>query len=182
MNWLAAPGRILVRDGGRVLTYDRTARPGDLVAAYADMLRCAGFMVSEARSAESNPMIRKGPKLECVEDLGGAGGRYVDGLILIGLVDAQRLANSIGILPAFVAGRLLAHELGHALRRAGAWAPYDREEDAADFLAGSLDGMRRKDPRLGALVFRALGARGDATHSDADARERVYLEGFRRTG
>ncbi len=147
------------------------------------------------------------PRLEFVRSLRGKAGLFTERLIVVGVMDALEIAEQIWrrhrdwvmrrvaylhggqrfdpemsrrFLFVFVAGRIIAHEFGHALRRyLDVWTPYPFDEEAsADFWAGVIDRLRRKDHELGQEVFFAIGCDGPGCrHPTPDGRAHAYLAG-----
>lgn len=138
------------------------------------------------------------PALLAVEDAGGMGGFYFTGggPIVVGHQDVLDLAvryvqafvcSDLRFVPkkaieqayALVYGRILAHELGHALDEAGFGTPFRHQEARADYLAGKIDAARGKDSTLGARLFWSIGCEGPScTHPSHDARAEAYLRGY----
>lgn len=78
-----------------------------------------------------------------------------------------------------IAGRVLAHELGHALRSRGVVAPYADEEANADYLAGALDAARGKSRLLGEEFFFSIGCnRAGCDHPPSAVRKAAYSRGY----
>lgn len=158
--------------------------PAELLAAYREIVA-----FSELIGA---------PRLVVVRSAGGAAGIYFggSGVIVLGLEDVRDLALAVvdaefGLLPLarrrrvfpamfyLAAGRILAHEVGHAMDHAGLPVPYEDAEPAADFFAGCIDARRGKDRRLGALVFWETGCnKPQCSHPPSGARADAYCFGY----
>lgn len=76
-------------------------------------------------------------------------------------------------------GRVLAHEVGHALRSRGVGTPFEDEEKAADYLAGILDAKRHKSRVLGEKFFFSIGCNHPGCdHPTSEARRAAYNQGY----
>lgn len=179
-------GKILKVHGGLASkAYRRTPVPAAMAAAYYEMVSVV-------------PELSYVPQLIAVEDAGGAGGLYLTGggPIVVGHRDVLGLAlryvrtfvaadllvpmEVIEWAYALVYGRIVAHELGHALDESGFYAPFSHPEARADYLAGMIDAARGKDRTLGARLFWGIGCAGPAcTHPPHDMRAEAYLRGYR---
>lgn len=193
--WHVTPGEVVLLEGAEETHFDRAQVPSEIANAFQKMWELAGF---------SCP-----PRLEFVRTLHGTGGLYVNGLIVVGIADAEEIARSIWtewgdrvkerarqicqnpwlsstevyeFVRVAVQGRIVAHELGHAMRDDLAEpTPFDDEEAAADFLAGKLDALRGKDRELGSLIFYAIGCEGLlCTHATPCGRAHAYVTGYER--
>lgn len=191
--WKTTSSEVIVWVAGREYRYRRELVPIVVQDAFREMRRA---------SALSCP-----PHLEFVESLRGAGGVYYDSLILIGMQDSKQIAEGIWctyeewvtqklrylcalygcrgcdpqqFLVIAVQGRILAHEMGHAMRElGGAWTPFDNEEAAADFLAGVLDALRGRDVELGKVIFYSIGCEEFwCTHPSPCGRAHAYVSGY----
>lgn len=149
------------------------------------------------------------PRLEFFDTLHGSGGLFFfdSWVIGIGLTDAGVIADALlrdhpdevrrialelaagrrlarvdlrKIILGGVMGRVIAHELGHALLARGYRNPYAPDAEAgADFYAAKFDAARGKNGRLGQLVFHTVGCTGRlCTHPSPDTRAAVYAHGY----
>ncbi len=204
MKECASRGGVWWISGGRLILVDarRRARWLPIIAfPHEEVLRKAfGEMIGVAGNLGCRP------RLVFVESLAGSGGIYADGLIAVGLQDARQIleqvwagnpATLIGRIRAvtgdaamsirqaanflFVAvvARIIAHELGHAMRaQLGVRTPFSDEEAAADFIAGVLDGARGRDREIGRRIFRAIGCEAlTCTHPTPYERAWAYVAG-----
>jgi hypothetical protein len=193
--WRIRGNEIVIRGPEGDERYARVQAPHpELVNAYHAMLNLF-------------PQLPVRPRLEFVRSLRGRGGLFTERLIVVGVRDALDIAEqvwhqdrdwvirrvayvhggqqfdaarSFRFLFVFVAGRIIAHEFGHALRHyLDVWTPYPFDEEAtADFWAGVLDRLRRKDRELGKAVFFAIGCEGEGCrHPSPHGRAHAYLEG-----
>lgn len=176
---------LLLHDGAMPKVFTKAAIPARVVSAFQEMIAVATGLCCV-------------PWLYAVEDAHGLGGFYVrgGGPIVIGHRDVVQLATTyvttfltkkLRHLPkeAFVDvldlvyGRVLAHELGHALDEAGFASPFLHPEARADYFAGVLDALRGKDAALGSRFFATIGCKGLAcTHPPHDVRATAYLTGY----
>jgi hypothetical protein len=139
--------------------------------------------------------LEEAPTLILAQDVGGHGALYLPvGQIVVGWEDVCALAERVRLiliqqqnefvpinqLRALAVGRLLAHEVGHALSYTGVESPYDHHaEAAADYWAGVVDGMRRFPiPHIGQWIFASIGCLGPAcAHPSPVDRATIYAEG-----
>lgn len=167
--------------------------PRELAAAYSSMYRATDLSCA--------------PRLVVVTSAGGAGGLFMPGLIVVGREDALTIArrmwrqehrrlrstiagyllrhgirtrNYLAFLEMAVLGRIVAHELGHALVYEGHETPFDHPEAAADYLAGRLDAARGREGRIGEAIFRGIGCRElICSHPSPHGRALAYASGYR---
>lgn len=181
--------------GWRVEDFDFIEPPKELLDAAEDMRR---------RSGIPNP-----PPVYFVRSARGHGGYFIpdSNMVIVGIEDAQAIAANIwqeneayvravvadivrrhGAVPGdpwkflwiAAAGRIVGHELGHAIVRYRGWRfGFDNEEAAADLIAGQLDALRARDARLGRLIFDAIGCIGPrCDHPSPAGREQAYAHGY----
>jgi hypothetical protein len=175
----------------------KVAIPPRLLRAYADM-------TAKVRWPAGPPI------LEFYDDLHGVGGLFIPGdwVVAVGVRDTDEIADGLlreygetltalareqgqrarvqvtkprDVVRGAVVGRVMAHELGHALLALGLNNPHAPDVEAgADYWAARLDAARQKDWRLGELIFRAIGCTGlMCTHPSPAVRANVYVEGYR---
>ncbi len=193
--WTVQPGFLAVAEtpiAWRVGATRRfeVARDARMAAHFARLVRCTGL---------------RSHRLVVLEAAGGVGGLYAPGLIAVALEDTLRIAARIwhtrfvpvnGRTARSLARRgipviawkdlvhrvreiVLAHEVGHAMRRAGVWTSHVHEELAADHLAGWLDAALGRDAELGAMVVGASGCSSPGcSHPPGDRRAEAYLRGY----
>lgn len=165
------------------------------------------FLVRAVRQMIAAAPVLSGVVVYLVKTTRGRGGFFLaPNLIVLGLDDAVAIAEHIreehadqiaaisldhmlrhgwtsepdfSFLVYSAMGRLLAHELGHALRYRGWWAPFTDEEANADYLAGFLDSRRGKDPLLGSMVFFSIGCNfPGCDHPPSGVRSAAYEMGY----
>lgn len=190
-------GGLAFGSGGSYRGARRVATPRGFAAAYADM--CSRV-----------PLLAPPPQLEFFDDLHDMGGLFIGGewVVAVGLGDAKRIARrllgvhgaalaeiskqlgfangfsvkSVGdVILGAVVGRIMAHELGHALIFRGWENPFGADGEAgADYYAARLDAARGKDWRLGQVIFHSIGCTGaSCTHPSPDGRASAYAHGYR---
>jgi len=146
------------------------------------------------------------PRLIFARGAFNKGGFFIPGLIVIGERDSDAITENLwntasdeltyvisdllaarGVrvpsvyefLRISVRGRILAHELGHALIHAGFRKPYRDEEASADYVAGMLDAHRGRSLRLGELLFWSIGCLGpQCDHPPPRERQGAYRAGY----
>lgn len=149
------------------------------------------------------------PTLEFFDTLHGVGGMFIPGdwAIAIGIADAKAItellftqhaaelvayAKSLGaqrqvtvahpynVILGGVVGRIMAHELGHAVLFCGGVNPEGDEEAGADYYAARIDAARGKDEGLGVAIFHSIGCTGSScTHPSPEVRAGAYVHGYR---
>lgn len=185
-----ADGRHNINNLLRVLNVVDTPKP--IRTAYNEMLRI-------------HP-LKAPPRLVFAQSAFDSGGFFTPGLIVIGVNDSEQIADEVWdswydevneeierllavkgvrassnyeVLRRSVWGRILAHELGHALRYVGVKTPFADEEAAADCIAGFFDGRRGKSLKLGEILFSSIGCEGSAcTHPPPQERRTAYRTGY----
>lgn len=192
-HWEVSESSVILRIGKKTTRLERTRVPAAIGKAFKEMVWLSGLACS--------------PRLEFVRSLLGYGGAYLVGLILLGVEDAREIAQNIWtkhkdfltrrmlelcgkkksqrcqpgrLFQAAVQGRVLAHELGHAMRNfLGTSTPFDNEEAAADYLAGKLDALRGENWRVGRVIFYSIGCEGlFCTHPTPCGRAHAYVTGY----
>lgn len=192
-HWKVSGSSVILRIGKKTIRLERTRVPAVIRKTFKEMVWLSGLACA--------------PRMEFVRSLGGFGGAYLAGLILVGVEDARELAQNIWakhkdflkrrmlalcgkkksqrcqpgrLFQAAVQGRMLAHELGHAMRDfVETPTPFDNEEAAADYLAGKLDALRGEDWRRGRLIFYSIGCEGlFCTHPTPCGRAHAYVSGY----
>jgi len=191
--WANNDGALFALSGRNVERLDVVHAPGE-----------ARLRGAYARMTWLFPNLSCAPRLAFVQGLGGRGGIYADGLIVIGVEDAIDVAARIWrsdysqvvrtlarphhrtqedlmvALVVEVMGRVIAHELGHAVRRTSRYrTPYQNEELAADFTAGWIERRTSKIGQLGCRIFHAIGCNEiPCTHPNSAARVCAYAWGW----
>ncbi len=147
------------------------------------------------------------PELIFVEGAAGAGGIFAEDVIVVGIDDAEDIAekvwrrdppavrglirsiaklNTFSVEAAFswlalaVVRRIVKHELGHAARYDRRRStPYpDDEEAAADFIAGELAELAGENEELGVRIFFEIGCEGPhCEHPGPIGRVEAYRAG-----